>query len=128
MAFAANAYVQHFTRALFFDSQVPRSYLEMIFCALAGALAATVVASAPLAAVFRRHAWLAAVAVSTPVLALRLTEFFTYTGAISSQVKVMAIVEASSYFALLVLGAWFVSRIWPRPNSSFKPTPLRGAA
>ena len=128
LAFAANAYTQHFTRTFIFDSQVPRSYLEMITCALIGALAAAIVASAPLAAAFRKQAWLAAAAAASPVLALRLTEFITYTGAISAQVKVMAIVEASSYFGFLVLGAWCVSRIWPRPNSSFKPTPLRGAA
>ena len=111
-----------------FDSQVPRSYLEMITCALIGALAATIVASAPLAAVFRKQAWVAAAVVAMPVLALRINELSTYAGVNSDQVRVMAIVEASSYFGALVLGAWFVSRIWPRPNNSFKPTPLRGAA
>jgi hypothetical protein len=128
LAFAANAYAQDFTRALVFDSQVPRDYLDMTTCALVGAFAATIIASPPLVAVFRKQAWLAATAVAAPVLALRLNEFITYAGAISDQVKVMAIVEASSYFGLLVLGALCVSLIWPRPNNSFKPNPLRGSA
>ncbi|WP_133952453.1 hypothetical protein [Rhodanobacter sp. TND4FH1] len=120
VAFAASAYAQHFTRTLVFGAQIPRSYLDMITCALVGAFAATVVASAPLAAAFRKQAWLAAIVVSVPVIALRANEFITYTGSLSTQVKVMAILEASSYLGFLVVGAWCVSRIWPRPNNSFK--------
>jgi hypothetical protein len=127
-AFAASAYAQYFARTLVFGSQFPRSYVDMISCALAGAIAASIIVSFPISATFRKRAWLAAVAVSLPVLALRINEFVTYTGPLTSQVRVMAVVEACSYLTFLVLGSLFVSSLWPRPNNSFKPKPLRGSA
>jgi hypothetical protein len=128
LAFAADAYAQQFTRTLVFGAQFPRNYFDMTTCALVGAFAAAIIAAVPLSATFRKQAWLAAAAASTPVIVLRANDFITYTGSLTTQVRTMAIVEALSYLAFLVLGAWCLSRIWPRPNNSFKPTPLRGAA
>jgi hypothetical protein len=114
LAFASCAYAQHFTRTLVFGGQSPRTYLDMILCALVGAAVASIIVSIPLAATFRRRAWLAAAAISLPVVALRLNEFITYKGSLALQVKVLALVEASSYLVILVLGSLCASLIRSR--------------
>ena len=111
------AYSQRFVRTVVFGNQYPRSYLDMVSCALAGSLAASIIVSIPIAATFRRKPWLAASAVSLPMLGIRLNELFTYTGPFTSQVRVMAVVEAGSYLAFLVAGSLLASTIWKQSDN-----------
>ncbi len=120
-AFLANAYVQHFIRAEVFGNQFPRTYPDMFACALAGTIAASLLVSIPIAATYRGKAWLAAILISLPVIALRLNDFITYTGRLVSQVKTMAIVEIGSYLASLIGGSLLASLIWKRDGSHANP-------
>ena len=122
------AYVQNFVQIAVFDARSPRTYQDMVICTLAGAAAAAVIASFPIAATFRKMSLPAAAFASLPVVTLRINDFFTYAGSLAHQVKVMSVVESASYLAFLVFGTFLASRIWRRSNNSFKPTPLRGAA
>ena len=63
-AVAAWAFAQHATEVAFFQPSNPRPYIEMVACAVMGALAAGVVSAIPLVWLFRRRAWLAALGAS----------------------------------------------------------------
>jgi hypothetical protein len=114
LAFAVWSYVQAFVAHQFFSGELPRPYSEMISCAVSGAVAAMVVSSLPLAAAFGRHACIAAVAVATPVLLLRVPEALFYSGHFQQEVRVMSTIESMSYLVLLMLGAWVASSLWRR--------------
>ena len=127
-AVSVYGYVQNFVQIAVFKMASPRTYQDMVICALAGAAAAAVVVSIPIAWTFRKMVLPASVIVSLPILALRINEFLTYTGPLYHQVKVMAVVESASYLVFLVFGTLIASRIRQRSNNSFKPRPLRGSA
>lgn len=120
-AFTASAYASQFTAAVIFPApSYPRPYSEMIVAAVAGSLAAGLVAAIPLAWLFDRRAWLGALVVAAPVLALRLPELASYTGPQAPQVKIMAGVEALLY-VLCVVGAAVISyRLTARSNFSLQ--------
>ncbi len=120
VAFAVSGYAQHFVAIAFFPVAYPRPVNEMVVCAVVGAAAAALVASFPLAAAFRNRAWLAAAFVAAPVLVLRVPDVLFYSGASASVVMVMGAVESISYLLSLVVGAWLVSRWWPRSNPSLQ--------
>jgi hypothetical protein len=115
IAFAVYGYVQHYTAVLFFPRVVPRPYTEMITCAVLAAIAATAVVAYPLALLFRRGIFFAALALAVPVLLLRVPEIFEYWD--KDQVAVyMSSVESVVLVAALVAGAWLTRHL--RSNSA----------
>ena len=119
------AYVQSFVQTTFFG-MAGRTYVDMVSCALAGSIGAAAVISLPIAAIFRKKYSFAAAFISSPIIALRLNDFFSYRGSLAQEVQVMSVVEGFGYLAALLVGTHVASRFWRRPNNSFKPTPLRG--
>lgn len=123
IAFIVYAYVQGFVAVNFFPFTSPRPVFEMIVCAVAGSFAAAAVSSIPLAKLFKRHAWLAALLVALPVVTLRLNDLWSYSGTLRRDVEIMAVIESGSYLLVLVGGAILFSRFRLHSNFSSKPTP-----
>jgi hypothetical protein len=116
VAFAVWGYAQQLTAAVFFPVTYPRPYFEMVTCAVVGALAASLVASFPLAWLLHHRAWFGAILASLPVLALRVPDMLSYSGPLPQEVRLMGVVEAGTYLALLVAVAVVVSAHWPKPK------------
>lgn len=110
VAFAANAYAQQYWAGFLFPRVVPRPYAEMVSAAVVGALAAAAVSAFPLAKLFARKAWVAALAVALPVVALRAPEIGSQGTPFLEAIAVMAWVELLSYTFAVVCGAWLLSR------------------
>lgn len=117
LAVAAWSFAQSLV-ATFFPVVSPRPLSEMVVCALAGAAAAALVSSVPLARLFASRAWLVAFVLAAPVAFLRLPEIASYSGALESDVKVMGILELGCFVMAVVGGAWLVSRHRPSGSSS----------
>ena len=109
-AFTANAYAQLYWAGLLFPRVVPRPYSEMVSAAVVGALAAALVAAVPLSKLFQGKAWLAALVVALPVVALRASEVGAGGTPERQTIAVMAWVEMLSYTSALVFTAWLLSR------------------
>ncbi|MDM4768557.1 hypothetical protein [Pelomonas sp. SE-A7] len=109
-ALIANAYAQQYWAGLLFPLAEPRPYTEMVSAALAGALAAAVVSAFPLAWLFRKWAWLAGLAISLPVIAVRAPELGASTLPNQQVIFVMAWVEMLSYTVLVTGAAWVLAR------------------
>jgi hypothetical protein len=116
IVFAVYGYVQHYAAVFFFPRIVPRPYTEMIACAVLGAIAAGAVVGYPLALLFRKAIFYAAVASAVPVLLLRVPEIIEYWN--KDQVVVyMSSLESVVLLAALVGGAW-LARKQLRSNSA----------
>jgi len=116
IVFAVYGYVQHYTAVFLFPRVVPRPYTEMIICAVLGAIAAGAVVGYPLALLFRRGIFIAAVVAAVPVLLMRVPEIIEHWE--KDQVVVyMSSVESVVLLAALVAGAW-LARKQLRSNSA----------
>ncbi|MFT7775668.1 hypothetical protein [Roseateles sp.] len=110
-ALLVNAYVQEYWAGLLFPRVDPRSYTEMVSAAVVGALAAATVSALSLAWLFKRWAWLAGLAISLPVIAIRAPELAAGPSSSIQQATVaMAWVEMVSYAAAVAGAAWLLSR------------------
>lgn len=109
-AFAANAYAQEYWACMLFPRAVPRPYSEMVSAAFVGAAAAAAVSALPLVRLFNRGAWLAALFVALPVVALRAPEISAAMPEALQPVSVMAWVEMLSYTSAVICAAWLLSR------------------
>lgn len=109
-ALLANAYAQQYWAGLLFPRVEPRPYTEMVSAAVVGALAAAVVSALPLAWLFGRWAWLAGLAISLPVIAIRAPELGAGTLPMQQEIFVMAWVEMFSYTGAVAGAAWLLSR------------------
>lgn len=117
-AFIVNAYAQQYWAGLLFPYVVPRPYTEMVSAALVGAVAAAAVSAWPLAQLFERKAWLAALSVTLPVVVLRAPELGATVAYEQHAVVVMALVEMLSYVSAVVYAAWLLSRRTRRAESA----------
>lgn len=109
-AFAANAYAQEYWAGMLFPRVVPRPYSEMVSAALVGAAAAAAVSALPLVRLFKKSAWLAALVVALPVVALRAPEISAAMPEAAQPVSIMAWVEMLSYTLAVVCAAWLLPR------------------
>ena len=66
-------------------------------------------AGAPLVRLYSRRAWLAGLAVAAPVVAVRVSDLWHYTGTGESRIVVMSWVEAFVYPVAILAGVWLVS-------------------
>jgi len=110
LAFFVNAYASEYFAGYFFPRVVPRPYAEMIGAAVVGALSAAAVVSWPLVRLYSRRAWIAALAVSAPVVAIRVGDLLHYASADESRIVVMSLVEAIVYPTVILAGVWLLSR------------------
>lgn len=110
-AFLANAYAQQYWAGMLFPLVVPRPYTEMISAAVVGAFAAAAVSALPLAWLFEKRAWLAGLAISLPVVALRAPDIAAGTAPIQQATFIMAWVEMISYAVAVAGAAWLAPRI-----------------
>jgi hypothetical protein len=108
-ALLANAYAEQYWAGLLFPRVEPRPYTEMVSAAVVGALAAAVVSALPLAWLFRRWAWLAGLAISLPVIAVRAPDLGASTSPMQQAIYVMAWVEMVSYIVVVAGTAWLLS-------------------
>lgn len=113
--FLGNAYGSLSFAGLLFPRVVPRPYTEMIGAATVGALVGGLLVAYPLARMFPSRHWVAALVVSLPLVALRLSDLLAYAGSNQSAIIVMSVVE----LLLVPLGAvtvtWLFARHFPRP-------------
>lgn len=117
-AFAAAAYASLYFAGYLFPRVVPRPYTEMVSAALVGAIAAALVSAVPLAKLFGRRAWLAALAVAAPWVALRISDLMHYARKNEPRIVVMSWVELLLYPVVLVGAAWFAASRYAKPRHS----------
>ena len=109
LAFAANAYASLYFAGYLFPRVVPRPYVEMVGAAVVGGMAASAAVAWPLVRLYSRRAWLAGLAVAAPVVAVRVSDLWHYTGTGESRIVVMSWVEAFVYPVAILAGVWLVS-------------------
>jgi len=110
LAFAVNAYASQYFAGHLFPRVLPRPYLEMMSAAFIGSAAAAAVVSWPLVRVYTAWAWLAALLVAAPVVALRADDLLQFWGKNDPRIVVMSWFELIVYPVALLFGVWLVSR------------------
>jgi hypothetical protein len=100
----AAAYVSTHLTAYLFPRILPRPYFEMASEALFGAVTAACISAIPLAKLFLRRAWLGGILVSSPWIALRLSDALHYWGINQTRIMVMSLVELLLY-PIFIIGA-----------------------
>ncbi len=113
--FLGNAYGSLSFAGLLFPRVVPRPYTEMIAAAVAGAVVGGVLVAYPLARMFPSRYWVAALAVSLPLVALRLSDFIAYAGSGRSAIVIISVVEALLVPLGAIAASWLFVRHFPRP-------------
>jgi hypothetical protein len=109
LAFAINAYAATYFAGYLFPLVVPRPYVEMVGAAVVGAVAAAAAIAWPLVRLYGGRAWVAAIAVASPVVALRAGDFLHYAGTGESRIIVMSCVEGLVYPVVILVGIWLAS-------------------
>ena len=117
-AFVAAAYASLYFAGYLFPRVVPRPYTEMVSAALVGALAAALVSALPLAKLFGHRAWMAALLVSAPWIALRTSDLLHYAGKNEPRIMVMSWVELLLYPLVVVGTTWVVAVRVAKPQHS----------
>jgi hypothetical protein len=112
--FIGNAYGSLTFARLLFAGNYPRPYIEMIGAAIVGALVGGVLVAYPLAKLFPSRYWLAAVVVSLPLMALRVGDLQTFSGAQHTAIVVMSVVELLVVPLTAAAVAWLFVRFYPR--------------
>ena len=110
VAFVANAYVAAYVACLFFPPVLPRPYVEMATCALAGGLGAAALVAYPLVRIYAHRASMAALVVAAPIVYLRANEALYYAGKDQTRILVMAWLELLLFPTVILLGVWLASR------------------
>lgn len=118
VAFAVDAYASLYFAGHLFPRVFPRPYVEMMSAAVVGSFAAAAVVSWPLVRLYSRRAWLAALFVASPIVALRLSDLMYYAYKNESRIIVMSAFELLIYPALLLLGSWVAARFVSRSVSA----------
>ncbi len=113
--FLGNAYGSISFAGILYPRVVPRPYAEMIGAAAAGALVGGILVAYPLVRMFPSRYWLAALAISAPLMALRLSDLLAYWGSDQPAIIIMSVVE----LLLVPIGAaatsWLFAKLIPRP-------------
>ncbi len=110
VAWVVYAYATLYFAGYLFPRVVPRPYVEMVSAAIVGSMAAALVTAFPLARLFKSRAWLIAVVVALPMLAIRIGDLIHYAGKNEAVLVVMAWIEMFVYTGCIVSAAWLVSR------------------
>ena len=119
LAFVANAYASLYFAGYMFPRIEPRPYVEMVGAAVAGGVAAAVVTAWPLARLYADRAWLAALVVAAPVVALRVGDLLHYGQLEEPRIIAMSLVELLLYPALILGGVWVASHLRTgKPNAA----------
>jgi hypothetical protein len=112
--FLGNAYGSMSFAGLLFPRVVPRPYVEMVSAAAVGALVGGLLVAYPLARLFPTRHFIAALLVSAPLMALRLSDVLAYAHTDHGAIITMSAVE----LILVPLGAvmltWLFARFYPR--------------
>ena len=116
--FLGNAYGSMSFAGLLFPRVVPRPYTEMIGAATAGAIVGGILVAYPLARLFPSRSWAAALLVSSPLVALRLSDLLAYAGTTQTPAIIMSAVELVLAPVGAVIVTWLFARFFPRvlPN------------
>ncbi|SHH29018.1 hypothetical protein [Massilia sp. CF038] len=109
VGFCANAYASMYFSAWFFTPAAPRPYGEMISAAVVGALAAATLVTLPMVKVYGRGAWVAALAISSPIIYLRGHELIYFFDKNQPRIMTMSALELLIYPSLLLVGVWITS-------------------
>lgn len=112
--FLGNAYGSMMFAGYLFPRVVPRPYTEMIGAAAVGAIVGGILVAYPLVRLFPSRYWAAALLVSSPLMALRLSDLLSYAGTSETAIIVMSTVELVLVPAGTVLVAWLFGRFFPR--------------
>ena len=116
--FLGNAYGSMSFAALLFPRVVPRPFTEMISAATVGAIVGGILVAYPLAKLFPSRHWAAALLVSSPLVALRLSDLHSSAGTAETANIIMSAVELLLVPMGAVMVTWLFARFFPRvlPN------------
>jgi hypothetical protein len=114
--FLGNAYGSMSFAGLLFPRVIPRPYIEMVSAAAVGALVGGLLVAYPLARLFPSRYLVAALLVSAPLMALRMSDLLTY-----ANTDHVAMITMSAFELVLVpVGAatvtWLVAKFYPRAS------------
>ena len=114
--FLGNAYGSMSFAGLLFPRVVPRPYIEMVSAAAVGALIGSLLVAYPLARLFPSRYLVAALAVSAPLMALRLSDLLNYANTDHVAIITMSAIE----FVFVPVGAaivtWLFAKFFPRAS------------
>jgi len=116
--FLGNAYGSMSFAGLLFPRVTPRPYIEMVSSAAVGAISGGCLVAYPRAKLFPSRYLAAAIIVSSPLMALRLSDLLAYAGTAQTATVIMSAVELTLVPAGAVLVTWLFARFFPRalPN------------
>lgn len=111
LAFAAYGYASLYFAGYLFPRVVPRPYVEMMSAAVVGSLAAAAVSAWPMVRLYANRAWLAAFAVASPFIVIRVSDLLHYAGKDEPRIMFMSWFELLVYPGVLFLGVWVVAQV-----------------
>jgi hypothetical protein len=114
--FLGNAYGSMSFAGLLFPRVDPRPYIEMISAAAVGALAGGLLVAYPLARLFPSRYLVAALLVSAPLMALRLSDLLTYANTDHVAIITMSALELILAPVGAAIVTWLFAKFYPRES------------
>lgn len=102
--------------AAFFPRVFPRPYVEMLGADVAGALAPAALVAWPLARLYGPRAWIVALVVAAPMMALRVSWLVTFAGEDQPGIMITSAFELVTFPVSLLAGVAFVR--WMRARGA----------